>query len=308
MLGRSLLAVTLLLGSPSARADGASEAYSHFQRAVTLYSESDFTAALVEFKRAYALAPANTAGTINVLFNIGQAQFQLQKYAEALATFEKYLSDGGTTHSAEAESAIATLRDRVGRVDVTTNVPADIQVDDETAGKTPLSAPLTVSVGRRKITAIAEGSLPATAWVEVPSGEGIAVTLKLDVKSDRVAGAPPAEDGAVKPPLAPAPNRTAAIVGWIATGVLGVGVGITGFLALQSSQNLSSARNEFPANPNTVRSDASTTTALSVTTDALGVATLVMGVLSIYWTVASAPSNEVRVGASGNGVNVFGTF
>jgi len=156
--------MALVLGSTLARADGPSDAYSHFQRAVTLYSESDFTAALVEFKRAYALGPPNNQGTVNVLYNIGQTQFQLQRYAEALATFERYVSEGGTAHNTEAESAIATLRDRVGRIDVTTNVPADIQIDDELVGKTPLSAPLTASIGRRKITAIAEGSLPATAW------------------------------------------------------------------------------------------------------------------------------------------------
>jgi hypothetical protein len=300
--------MALVLGSTLARADGPSDAYSHFQRAVTLYSESDFTAALVEFKRAYALGPPNNQGTVNVLYNIGQTQFQLQRYAEALATFERYVSEGGTAHNTEAESAIATLRDRVGRIDVTTNVPADIQIDDELVGKTPLSAPLTASIGRRKITAIAEGSLPATAWVEVPSGERVPVTLKLDVGSDRMAEAHPMGDAIAGPRSSSSPRRTAAIVGWVATGVLGAGVAVTGLLALQSSRNLTSARNAFPANKDTVESDASTTTELSVTTDALGVATLVMASLSLYWTITSAPTHEVRVGATGNGVKVFGTF
>jgi hypothetical protein len=311
ILGPSLLAVSLLFGSPLARADASSEAYSHFQRAVTLYNESDFTGALVEFKRAYALAPPNTPGTTNVLYNIGQTEFQLRKYAEALATFERYVAEGGAAHNAEVETAISTLRDRVGHVDVTTNVPAEIQIDDEPVGKTPLAAPLKASIGRRKITAIAQGSLPVTVWVEVPSGEAVAVPLKLDVRSDRVAETHPEVTRALEPPLTPPPrrtNKTAAIVGWVATGVLGVGVGVTGILALQSSKTLENARNAFPADKNTVQSDASTTTALSVTTDALGVATIVMGVLSIYWTVTSAPSHEVRVGSSGNGINVFGTF
>jgi hypothetical protein len=276
---------------------------------VTLYGESDFTAALVEFKRARALAPANSPGTVNVLYNIGQTQFQLQRYAEALATFEKYVSEeGGTTHKAEAESAIATLRDRVGRVNVTTNVPADIQIDDETVGKTPLTTPLRASIGRRKITAISEGSLPATVWVEVASGEEVAVALKLDGRPDRVAETHPAGEGIARTSISPSPHRTAAIVGWVATGVLGVGVGVTGLFALQSSKSLTTARDAFPANKDTVQGDASRTTALSVTTDALGIATLVMGVLSIYWTITSAPSHTVRVGTNGNGVNVLGTF
>jgi hypothetical protein len=308
VLGSAFLAMALVLGSPSARADGASEAYSHFQRAVTLYGESDFTAALAEFKRAYALAPANSPGTVNVLYNIGQTQFQLQKYADALATFEKYVSDEGTTtHRAEAESTIATLRDRVGRIDVTTNVPAEIQIDDEVIGKTPLPT-LRASIGRRKITATAEGSLPATTSVDVTSGEAVAVSLKLMVNSERVAEARPARNTVVEPATLPAPKRTAAIVGWVATGALGAGVAVTGLLALQSSKNLMGARDAFPANKNTVQSDASTTTALSVTTDALGLATILLGGLSIYWTVSSAPSHAVRVGTTGNGLRVFGTF
>jgi hypothetical protein len=309
ILWTSLLAVALFLASPGARADGSSEAYAHFQRAVTLYGESDFAAALVEFKRAYALAPANSPGTVSVLYNIGQTQFQLQKYAEALATFAKYVSeDGSAPHKTEAEAAIVTLRDRVGRVDVTTNVPADIQIDDETVGTTPLSAPLTASIGRRKITAMAAGSSPATVWVEVPSGERVAVALKLDLRLDRAQEGRAAGDHPPEPPVSSSPHRTAAVIGWMATGVLGAGVGVTGFLALQSSRQLASARNAFPADKETVERDASNTTALAVTTDALGVATIVMGVLSMYWTMASAPSRAIRVGPSGNGVKVFGTF
>jgi hypothetical protein len=271
---------------------------------VTLYSESDFTSALVEFKRAYALGPSNNQGTVNVLYNIGQTQFQLQKYADALATFERYVSEGGATHNTEAESAIATLRDRVGSVDVTTNVPADIQIDDELVGKTPLSTPLTASIGRRKVTAIAEGSLPVSVWVEVPSGERVPVTLKLEARVGPVVEVSPARDRVAEP----SSRRTAAIVGWVATGVLGAGVAVTGVLALQSSKNLTSARDAFPANKDTVQHDASTTTELSVTTDALGVATIVMASLSLYWTITSAPSHEVRVGMTASGVKLFGTF
>jgi hypothetical protein len=311
VLSRVLLTCSLLVGPPLARAD-APEAYSHFQRAVTLYNESDFTGALVEFKRAYALAPPNTPGTTNVLYNIAQTQFQLRKYAEALATFERYVSEGGAAHSTEAESAITTLRDRVGRVTVTTNVPADIQIDDEPAGRTPLSTPLIASLGRRKITAIAEGSLPVTVWVEVPSGgEGVVVPLKLDVRLDRapeVRAEVSAPSGASIASPAHRGRRTAAIVGWVTTGVLGAGVAVTGLLALQSSKSLANARNAFPANKETVDNDASTTTTLSVTTDALGAATLVMGALSLYWTITSLPSHDVRVGVRGNGVQVSGTF
>src|ERR1043165_5818761 len=62
------------------------EAGKHFQRGVTLYNEADYRAALVEFKRAYEIAP-NSA----VLYNIGQTYYQLQNYAAALVALGRYL-------------------------------------------------------------------------------------------------------------------------------------------------------------------------------------------------------------------------
>ena len=124
------------------------EANTHFQRAVSLYSEADYRAALVEFKRAYEIAPHPS-----VLYNIGEAYYQLQNYAAALDTFEKFVADGGTTHKSEVENTIAILKTRVGKVDITTPTPGwDITIDDEPAGKTPLAKPVSVSIGHRKVT------------------------------------------------------------------------------------------------------------------------------------------------------------
>src|SRR6476619_3947094 len=119
--------------SPSAVA----EAGKHFQRGVTMYNEADYRAALVEFRRAYETAP-NAA----VLYNIGQTYYQLQNYAAALSTLERYLAESGPTapHRQEVEQTIATLQARVGKVAITTNVPdCEITIDDELVGKTPLS-------------------------------------------------------------------------------------------------------------------------------------------------------------------------
>ncbi|HEX7603304.1 MAG TPA: hypothetical protein VF316_16915, partial [Polyangiaceae bacterium] len=73
-------AIALLTAVPARAEDTTKikEAGQHFQRAVSLYNETDYNGALVEFKRAYATAP-----NVNVLYNIGQSQFQLQRYAQA---------------------------------------------------------------------------------------------------------------------------------------------------------------------------------------------------------------------------------
>ena len=100
---------------------------------VTLYGETDYRGALVEFKRAYELAP-NAA----VLYNIGETEFQLRDYAGALTTFERYLADAqpSDSHRTEVEANVRELKARVGRLTITT-VPrgADVSIDDRALGK-----------------------------------------------------------------------------------------------------------------------------------------------------------------------------
>ena len=116
------------------------EARKHFRRGVTLYGESDYRGALVEFKRAYELAPNAV-----VLYNIGETYYQLQNYAAALAMLERYLTEAPTSapHRREVEQTLEVLRTRVGKVRITTNVPGcEITVDDELIGRTPLTNPI----------------------------------------------------------------------------------------------------------------------------------------------------------------------
>src|SRR3954471_22237449 len=144
LAGTILIAGTMSAVAPAFAQEGNQrEANVHFQRAVQLYSEADYRAALVEFKRAYELAPH-----VTVLYNLGNTYYQLQNYAAALDTFEKFLAQGGTTHRQEVENAIGVLKTRVGKVDITTPTPGwDVAVDDDPAGKTPLSAPVSVTIG-----------------------------------------------------------------------------------------------------------------------------------------------------------------
>src|SRR6185295_9813157 len=117
-----LAANLVLLGtSPAFAAPDAypsrQEADKHFEHGVSLYMEADYRAALVEFLRAYELAPNGV-----VLFNIGETQYQLRDYAAALATFERYLveSPQGDSHRQLVDANVKELRTRVGRLTITT--------------------------------------------------------------------------------------------------------------------------------------------------------------------------------------------
>ena len=187
VLGSGLGAVAHAQSPPTSSVKDASK---HFQRGVALYNEADYRAALVEFRRAYDVAP-NAA----VLYNIGQTYYQLQNYAAALLTLERYLAESGATapHRREVEQTLEILQSRVGKIAVTTNVAdCEITIDDELVGRTPLTEPVLVSIGRRKVTAMRQGSPAETRFVDVAAGDTVKLSLSL---TDPNAGASPSVVG-----------------------------------------------------------------------------------------------------------------
>jgi hypothetical protein len=153
------------------------DAAKHFELGVSLYGEADYRAALVEFERAYALAPNAT-----VSYNIAEAQYQLQDYASALATFERYLAQTspGDPRRGEVEQTLGVLHQRVGRLNVETDPEgADVAVDDQPVGRTPFDQPLVVSVGHRKVTASMAGRPTITRFVDVATQDTVPVRISI---------------------------------------------------------------------------------------------------------------------------------
>ncbi len=129
------------------------EAGERFDRGVAFYDEGDFGAALAEFLRAYELTEH-----WGVLYNLGQVSSALNRHAEALRYFESYLADGGAEIDAgrrsEVEESIGALRSRLATLTVTVDVDgAEILLDDEIVGTTPLAEPIYVSSGPHVVVA-----------------------------------------------------------------------------------------------------------------------------------------------------------
>ena len=300
VLGAALLG----LAAPAALADPPAaspvkEAAKHFHRGVALYSEADYRGALTEFKRAYEIAP-----NASVLYNVGETYYQLQNYAAALAVFERYLTEAGTTapHRREVEQTLDTLRTRVGSVRITTNVPdCELTVDDDLVGKTPLDAPLVVSVGRRKVTAMHTGRAPETRFVEVSAGDTAEVALSLT----------PLGGAAARPAVA-APGETGGVdlvkAGWVATGALAAGTVATGIWAYVASRQLQDARRAFPTTGAELDSKSSRARTLAIVADLVGAATVVAGAVTLKLTLSRSSSHEVHVAVVPGGLQVAGTF
>jgi hypothetical protein len=293
----TLAALALVVSSASAQDSSAMrEATKHFQRAVVLYGEADYRAALVEFKRAYATSP-----NASVLYNVGETEYQLQDYASALTTFERYLGEAGASegHRAEVEGTVDVLRARVGHLAITT-IPAgaDVTVDDQAIGRTPFEKALLVSIGRRKVVASIAGRAPVSRYVDVAADDNVSVALVLTSAETTPAASLSQSSSASKSDASSASSGGSSssggalrTVGWLVTGASAAGAVTFGLLAMNASSDLSAARASYPTTSATLSHDASLTTTYSILADSLTAAAVVVGGVTLYSTLSSSSSS-----------------
>lgn len=241
LYGRVLAAMLALAALPvaPARADDVDEqARARYQRAIALYDDGVYDAALVELRRAYELRPS-----YKLLYNIGQVRLAMRDYAGALETFQQYLREGGgkvpSSRREAVQRELANLEQRVGHLSIRVDYDgAEVLIDDAPVGKSPLPGPVLVSSGLRRITAVHPERPPQTLRVSIAGGERQDVSLVLGVPPAAIASAPPPPAASVAasvpltapPSVAPqplpakpaGPTRYAPWVGWSTTGALGL--------------------------------------------------------------------------------------
>jgi len=301
-----ILVLSLVAGAASARANDAvsREAGKHFQRGVDLYNDGDFRGALVEFKKAYATWPR-----ANVLYDIGQTEYQLLDYASALKTMERYLAETGPNaqHRQEVESTVEVLRGRVGRIILSTDGGAcDVLVDDQPAGTTPLDGPLLVSVGPRKIAVHCAGDRAAIKRLEVAAGE--TTRLQLNVPAATIAAVRAAMPGAMPEKAPPLPPGHGYVTAWIVSGVLVAATVAMGSATLVEQHNLETVRASYPVEKSTLDHYQGLTTGLAITSDVLGAASLAAVGVATYLTVKHERGKKLHIGVTARGLSVGGTF
>ncbi|CAN5677112.1 hypothetical protein BH09MYX1_BH09MYX1_35670 [soil metagenome] len=260
------------------------DAMPHFAKGVELYDENDFAGALVEFKRAYEISK-----DWHILFNIAQASFQAQNYSAALTAFEAYLDAGGPGIAKDrkkyCDGEIEKLKGRVAKLDVVTNVPgADILVDDEKVGVTPLTEPLIVSQGKRKVTVMLKGRAPETKTIELAGRDS--QRLEFELKEEDKAPPPP--------PIAVATHKKIPWVFWGITGGLAAGAIVTGVVALVFSSDAKSKLDTYGATKSEIDGAQTRALAMGITTDILiGCTAIAAGVsLVLTLTAKSEPAPQ----------------
>jgi len=259
----------------------AQEARTRYDRGMQLYNEGAAEGALVEFERAYQLAPS-----YRLLYNIALIRLQLNDYAQALKAFQEYLAEGGTeipsVRRSEVERQLASLRSKVGRVELVSGARgADVLVDDVAVGRIPLGELLVLNPGRRRIT-IARGGLSSTTVVTVAGQDHLKVEMALDTPRLQ----PTAPVG-----IAASPSRAPVYVSWSVTAGLAAATAVVGILTLGAMSDLDDERARAPTSRAQLDDAESKMMQLALATDILAGATAIAGATALYFTL-SKPSTE----------------
>jgi hypothetical protein len=193
------------LTARQARAQSArQQAKQHFLRGVDLFGRGDAIRALAEFEGSYRLNPVP-----EVLFNIGLTQKSLQRYTDALESFERFIRQSAERPAGlaparrlQAEKMIGETRSQMGAL-VLSLSPANVTVRIDGRERF-VDLPLYVDPGVHQIEVSASGFAPVQK--EVTCAAGKTLPLRIDLRPLAVAAQPaPPPLPPPSPPLHPLP-------------------------------------------------------------------------------------------------------
>ena len=314
----SILASGTTWAEPASNsADASMQARGCFQRGLELFDERDLDGAMVEFRRAYELAKS-----YRILFNLAQVAAERHDYAAALQYFARYVKDGAGQIPPErlrsVEEDVTKFRQRVGQLEVSVAAKdAEVLVDDVSAGWAPLSGPLTVNVGRRRVTIRTKEGVSAPQFVDVPSGERVLVELKppLAGRTKRFSSflptAPSQGNVDLTAPPATRARRseemaTRVWLAWTVTGLCAAGAVASGLLAYRWEQDLRKQRNSYPVTQQTLADQQAKVRTAGWLTDGLMAGTAMFAAVSL--TLTFRGSQDKSVSLSGRGLTLRQTF
>lgn len=231
MLRTMLMTAVLLATAPALAEAPASPPVELDKEVARLYSEGAEAAdrgqweeARTLFENAYKLQPRP-----RIAANLGRAELMVGKPCAAVEHLEVYLSedkeaDQGARRMVREVLDKATAK--IGMVRVRVDVDgADIFVNGHNEGKSPLKRPLCFAPGSYTVEARASGRKPAIKDVALGANSVLEVELSPAVHRQD-------EDRISKVPA----WRTPVLVGGLALGVIGMGVGI-GFSVATAKKN-----------------------------------------------------------------------
>ena len=159
-----------------------------------LASDGDYAGAALKFQSAY-----DQSHDARLLWNVAFCEKQLRHYARVLALLHRFEAEGGSLLTAkdrhDARELASALQPFTTTVKIAVNEDgAEVFVDDERVGASPLAAPIVVDIGTHRFRATKPGFLDAASTSSIGGGVDLPIALKLerDVHEGRiVVHAPP---------------------------------------------------------------------------------------------------------------------
>jgi hypothetical protein len=320
LIRSAALCVILLACATNARADADEQARVRYERAVKLYEEGVYDAALVELRRAYDLRPS-----YKLFYNMALSRVAMRDYAGALEDYQRYLREGAERIAADRRSAVQSeierLEQRVARLNIKTDVSgAEVLVDDVLVGSTPLAGAVAVNSGVRRVV-VRHPEYPAqTLRVSIAGAEVQELNLPLSSGSkptaEPVVVAPREGVSAPVPPASTATNvrepsvdradaegsgwteRRALVrgVAWGTTGALAALAIALGVTAVVNDASIQDERDGPIADPADYESKATRTERMALASDVLTGAAVVAAGVSVWLTVRTRGGNGERDG------------
>lgn len=286
------------------------EARVRYDRGRQLYADGAFEQALLEFERAYQLAPA-----YRILYNIAQVAMILNDHPKAICAFEAYLTQGNVEpeRTSQVEAELGKLRGRVAYLTIQANVEgAEITLDDLDLGKSPLEKPVMVNAGRHRVRAKRSGLIGDETSVTLAGQDRATVALELrqpaSGETQNIVVPTPPAPGTPQPPP-PKPETSYVWIGWVVTGSLTAAAVATGLATLDASSSLGELRETPGVTRAALDDQQSKARTLGIVTDVLAASAIVSGGVTLYFQIAESMEGEsVTATVSPTGIGLKGRF
>lgn len=239
------------------------QARSAWKEGAAAFAKGDYEAARVAFDQAY-----NLTHEPKTLQSLGEAELRSGHVVEAARHLSQFLrAIGSDTQRDLATRSLSKAVAQVVQVDVQVNeTDADISVDDESIGRSPVGEPQFVKPGVVHVVKARKDALAAAETFEAKAGEKRKVTLALVASTDATLATPPVSSGADatshEPSTLPtvaasahptddvsnAPNgRTLVLIGGATLSGVALGIGaVFGIKAIHDGQNADAYRSALP--------------------------------------------------------------
>lgn len=215
------------------------QARQRFEAGMKLYEEGDYALALLEFERAHSLVPG-----YRVLYNIGQVNIQLGRYARATQKLRQFLAEGGDEIAPDRRASVLAdlnmLEGRTANLLVSVDPPGtEIVLDNDVIATAPMLEPLLVDAGEHRLTLRKVGYIEQTRPIALAGRDQLHFELTLTLAPVTRAEKTLVVERIGLPDLhqqEAARRQLALTLGWTGAGLLATAWAATGYMGLDTAR------------------------------------------------------------------------